>query len=209
MVDLLEKNMDSIMDEVLKKTFLLKNEDLNIATFSTIEADRPMTATITEVTDEDIENEVDANKRIILDGIVKINLAVSSLSEDATTKDKASKCLEMLTRHVNTCVTDNEDSSKSSLSLLYRAILPSLLSNFIQTASSWSPVSPQLEMLRIILTKCGHVAGYFPRTIVAILTSLCSQTSDPATRLSSLMILSRLLLNTAETIDSQGKNLLW
>ena len=85
--------------------------------------------------------------------------------------------------------------------------LPSLLSDMVTSASLWTQVSPQLEILRTLLTTCGSVAGCYPGTVVKILTSLCTvDTGDPATRLSSLMILSRLLLNTAETIDSQGNN---
>ena len=79
--------------------------------------------------------------------------------------------------------------------------LPSLLAEYLLS----SPSSPQLEIFRRILSlsQSGAVTGHFPRTMLAILTNLCSG-GDPNTRLQSFIILSRLLLNLQHTLDSQG-----
>ena len=71
--------------------------------------------------------------------------------------------------------------------------------------SPMSPASPDLDMFRQLLTSCGELTGHFPRTVVRILTNLCTvDTGEAATRLASLILLSRLLLNLADTLDCQG-----
>ena len=154
--------------------------------------------------DDNINNIDPTDSKIILDGIVKIYLAVTSL----TNEDVCQESMLTLTKIVDDIEGREEDDkdTSSSLHTLYKVCVPGVLCDMVTSASLWTQVSPRLEIFRSLLTRCGSVAGCYPVTIVKILTSLCQVDSgDPATRLTSLMILSRLLLNTAETIDSQGK----
>ena len=137
-----------------------------------------------------------ADYKTLLDGLVKINLAVRSLSQDPGTLRQALECQEALVQL----------TSMTSLTSLYLATLPSLLVNWLEASLTWSPSSPDLDMFRHLLTSCGDLTGHFPRTVVRILTNLCSvETGEAATRLASLILLSRLLLNLTDTLDSQGK----
>ena len=137
-----------------------------------------------------------ADYKTLLDGLVKINLAVLSLSQDPGTLRLALDCQEALVQL----------TSMPSLTGLFLATLPSLLVSWLEASLTWSPTSPDLDMFRHLLTSCGELTGHFPRTVVRILTNLCSvDTGEAATRLASLILLSRLLLNLADTLDSQGK----
>ena len=137
-----------------------------------------------------------ADYKTLLDGLVKINLAVLSLSQDPGTLRQALECQEALVQL----------TSMPSLTGLFQATLPSLLVNWLEASLTWSPTSADLDMFRHLLTSCGDLTGHFPRTVVRILSNLCSvDTGEAATRLASLILLSRLLLNLADTLDSQGK----
>ena len=136
-----------------------------------------------------------ADYKTMLDGLVKINLAVRSLSQDPDTLRQAQESLEALVQL----------TSLTSLTGLYLVTLPSLLVNWLEASLTWSPASPDLDMFRQLLTSCGELTGHFPRTVVRILTNLCTvDTGEAATRLASLILLSRLLLNLADTLDCQG-----
>ena len=123
----------------------------------------------------------------ILPGLVKILLAVESLTREPSLVESLRGWEERL------------GGEEAELYLL--AGLPSLLAEYLLS----SPCSPQLEIFRRILSlsQSGAVTGHFPRTMLAILTNLCSG-GDPNTRLQSFIILSRLLLNLQDTLDSQG-----
>ena len=190
--------LNKMITEVTSKSKDTDETIIEKAAENTVIQTRKEEATITEITEDEEDAEpLDLNQKLILDGIVKMNLAIISLSSNQATRDQADECR-------NTLV---EMTSDQSLLTLYRSTIPSLLSQFIQNSGTWSSASPQLEMMKTMLSLCGPVVGFFPKTMVMILTQMCNMdSSDPATRLASLMILSRLLLNTSDTLDSQGNN---
>ena len=94
--------------------------------------------------------------KMTLDGLVKLNLAVSSLAEDSGTLARAAQCRAGLVRV----------GGLGGLASLYTATLPPLLSSLAASCAAWSPVSPGLAMLRTLLTECGEVGGHFPGTVV-------------------------------------------
>ena len=191
LIKLLDPRIDRIVSNTVKNS---KDTDQTLLDNKPEQHERDIAeASIVEVTDEEQEAAFlgEDTTRHILSGLVKILLAVESLAEDQTLVETVRGCQERLV------------GAGGSLSELYRVSLPSLLSEYLQSSPAWSQVSPQLEMFRRILTHCGAVTGHFPRTVLAILTSLCTG-QDPNTSLQSFMMLSRLLLNLHETLDSQG-----
>ena len=137
-----------------------------------------------------------ADYKSILNNLVRMNLAVCSLSQDPESRRLARECEDALVQL----------TSVTSVTGLYLVTLPPLLVSWVDASLTWSPASPGLDMFRHLLTSCGALAGHFPRTVVRILANLCSLDSgEAATRLASLILLSKLLLNLADTLDSQGK----
>ena len=192
LINLLDSSLDSMVRSAVKSVketdqTLLDNKAEQAEEWNSVEAK------IVEIRDEEEEAAFlcEDKTRHMLECLVKILLAVESLSTDPGLQDTVKGCQERLSRDVE------------SLSELYRAALPSLLTQYVQTSNTWSQVSPQLQIFRRIITQCGAVTGHFPRTVITILTSLCSG-QDPNTKLQSFIMLSRLLLNLQQTLDSQG-----
>ena len=186
-INLLDNKLDRIVSEALKNT---KDTDQTLLDTKQDDGSESTEPRIVEIKDEAEEAAFLGGEKTnhVLCGLVKILLAVESLSREPRLVERV--------RGWEVRVGGGETE-------IYRAALPSLLAEYLTTSPSWTQVSPQLEIFRRILAQSGAVTGHFPRTVLAILTNLCSG-GDPNTRLQSFIILSRLLLNLQHTLDSQG-----
>lgn len=187
-INLLDTKLERIVSEALKN---IKSTDQTLLDSKQDDGSESTESRIVEIKDEEEEAAFLGGDKThhILCGLVKILLAVESLTSDPGLVLRLRGWEERL--------------GGGGASEVWRAGLPSLLAEFLISSPGWTQVSPQLQIFKRILTQSGPVTGHFPRTVLAILTNLCSG-SDPNTRLQSFIILSRLLLNTPDTLDSQG-----
>ena len=189
-INVMDNKLDRMVREALKNS---KDMDQTLLDSKQDEGSESTEPKIVEIRDEEEAAAfLDGEKtHSILPGLVKILLAVESLTREPSLVEGLRGWEERL------------GEEESELYLL--AGLPSLLAEYLLSSPCWTQVSPQLEIFRRILSlsQSGAVTGHFPRTVLAILTNLCSG-GDPNTRLQSFIILSRLLLNLQDTLDSQG-----
>ena len=132
-IKLLETNLSSIVADAVENN--KDTDDSIVNNKNTIEDEIKEEDKITEVTDEEIammdNNDEKSVGRTILEGLVKMCIAVSSLTSDEKTRDLGRTCLDKL-------VSSTRDDDETTL---MRATLPSLLKQFIQDSPAWSPVS--------------------------------------------------------------------
>ena len=132
-IKLLETNLSSIVADAVENN--KDTDDSIVNNRNTIEDELRKEDKITEVTDEEIammdNNDEKSVGRTILEGLVKMCIAVSSLTSDEKTRDLGRTCLDKL-------VSSTRDDDETTL---MRATLPSLLRQFIQDSPAWSPVS--------------------------------------------------------------------
>ena len=186
-INLLDNKLERVVREALRNTEDTDQTLLDCKQGDAAESTEPR---IVELRDEEEEAAfLGGEKKTsrVLAGLAKILLAVESLTSQPSLLEKVR----------------GWEGRLGGAEEVLRASLPPLLAEFLLSSPGWTPVSPQLEMFRRILSQSGAVTGHFPRTVLAVLTNLCSG-SDPTTRLQSFILLSRLLLNLQDTLDSQG-----
>ncbi|MCI4385290.1 hypothetical protein PGIGA_G00048680 [Pangasianodon gigas] len=94
--------------------------------------------------------------------------------------------------------------SLSSVHELYRQHMPQLLQWLLESPNSWSTYSIQKTQLEIIALQSGPVVGEFLPELIPLLQNCLLPSQDPEIRLHVFTMLSKLLLNSSNTLDSQG-----
>ena len=184
-INLLDHKLDKMASEALQS---VRDTDQTLLDSKQDEGPESTEARIVELRDDEEEAAFLGGGKTssLLCGLTKILLAVESLTREPSVLERVRGW-----------------EGRLGGAEVLRASLPPLLAEFLLSSPGWTQVSPQLEIFRRILSQSGAVTGHFPRTVLSILTNLCSG-SEPNTRLQSFILLSRLLLNLQDTLDSQG-----
>ncbi|KAJ3600692.1 hypothetical protein NHX12_031670 [Muraenolepis orangiensis] len=90
------------------------------------------------------------------------------------------------------------------VSQLYRQHMGRLLDWLLASAHDWSGCSPQRLQLQVIAVQSGPVIGEFVGQLMALLRVCLQPNTDPEMRLSIFTMLAKLLLDAANSLDSQG-----
>ena len=135
----------------------------------------------------------DDSKHVMADLFI-LSLAVISLSGNEMRRERARACQEKIM----------EFATIESLEMLYKNNIQNIFQTFLGSSPTWSSVSYEKHMFEAILHECGVVAGHFPDMVVTIFRNILSNENDPESRLQSFILLSKMLLNTSSTLDSQG-----
>uniref|UniRef100_A0A3B4U6T4 Dynein axonemal assembly factor 5 n=1 Tax=Seriola dumerili TaxID=41447 RepID=A0A3B4U6T4_SERDU len=87
---------------------------------------------------------------------------------------------------------------------IYRQHMGQLLDWLSASVNTWSSYSPQRLQLHIIVIQSGPVIGEFVSQLMLLLRSCLQPDKDPEMRMSTFTMLAKLLLDAANTLDSQG-----
>ena len=134
------------------------------------------------------------DSKIVKAELFKLSLVVISLSASENKRDRARTCQNNLRTF----------TEMNSLEMLYQENTPNIFKTFIDSSPTWTTVSYEKFVFEAVLHECGVVAGYFPGLVVTIFKNILSNENDPESRLKSFILLSKMLLNTSSTLDSQG-----
>uniref|UniRef100_A0A3Q3X073 Uncharacterized protein n=1 Tax=Mola mola TaxID=94237 RepID=A0A3Q3X073_MOLML len=126
--------------------------------------------------------------------LLQVLVAVQSLSTEPLTSNKALESVQLL------CKVQGLDSATE----LYRQHMGQLLDWMSASVSNWSSYSPQRLQLHIIVTQSGAVIGEFVSQLMPLLRCSLQPDKDPEMRMSIFTMLAKLLLNAANSLDSQG-----
>ncbi|XP_029106007.1 dynein assembly factor 5, axonemal [Scleropages formosus] len=88
---------------------------------------------------------------------------------------------------------------------LYRQHMEQLLSWLSNGLPSWSSYSVQRLQLEVIVLQSGPVIGEFLPQLLPLLQASVQPSRDPEMRLHIFILLSKLLLDASNTLDSQGR----
>ncbi|KAJ8346050.1 hypothetical protein SKAU_G00302430 [Synaphobranchus kaupii] len=88
---------------------------------------------------------------------------------------------------------------------LYRRHMPQLIGWLSQTQRTWTNYSTQRLQLEVIAFQSGPVIGEFLPLLMPLLQASVQPSRDPEMRLQLFTLLSKLLLDAPNTLDSQGK----
>ncbi|KAL4658134.1 dynein assembly factor 5, axonemal [Arapaima gigas] len=87
---------------------------------------------------------------------------------------------------------------------LYRQHMDELLSWLSNSLPSWTSYSIQRLQLEVVILQSGPVIGEFLPQLFPLLQASLQPSRDPEMRLQIFILLSKLLLNASNTLDSQG-----
>nr|XP_023666379.1 dynein assembly factor 5, axonemal isoform X1 [Paramormyrops kingsleyae] len=88
---------------------------------------------------------------------------------------------------------------------LYRRHMAALLDGLSRSQPSWTRHSPQRLQLEVITMQSGPVVGQFLPQLLPVLHDSLQPSRDPEMRLQIFILLSKLLLDARNTLDSQGQ----
>ncbi|XP_061079679.1 dynein axonemal assembly factor 5 [Conger conger] len=88
---------------------------------------------------------------------------------------------------------------------LYRQHMPQLIGWLSQTQRAWTNHSIQRLQLQVLVVQSGPVIGEFLPLLMPLLQDCVQPSRDPEMRLHLFTLLSKLLLDAPNTLDSQGK----
>ncbi|XP_060757414.1 dynein axonemal assembly factor 5-like isoform X3 [Neoarius graeffei] len=126
--------------------------------------------------------------------LLKVLVTVQCVATESKILTKAEKCVLCL------C----QVQSLSSVHELYRQHMAQLLQWLGESQTSWFAYSIQKTQLEIIALQSGPVVGEFLPELIPILQNCLLPSQDPEMRLHIFTMLSKLLLNSSNTLDSQG-----
>ncbi|XP_040918833.1 dynein assembly factor 5, axonemal-like [Toxotes jaculatrix] len=126
--------------------------------------------------------------------LLQVLVTVQSLSTETTLSEKALESVQCL------CKVQDLDSVMD----LYRQHMGQLLDWLSASVNTWSSYSPQRLQLHIIVIQSGPVMGEFLSQLMPLLRCCLQPDKDPEMRLSVFTMLAKLLLDAANTLDSQG-----
>ncbi|XP_058510583.1 dynein axonemal assembly factor 5-like [Solea solea] len=126
--------------------------------------------------------------------LLQVLVTVQSLSTDTDLSEKASESVRCLCK-----VQDLE-----SVMDLYRQHMAQLLDWLSASVNTWSSYSPQRLQLHVVVTQSGPVIGEFVSQLMPLLHRCLQPDKDAEMRLRVFTMLAKLLLDAANTLDSQG-----
>lgn len=126
--------------------------------------------------------------------LLQVLVTVQSLSTEPQLSEKAGDTLQLL------CKVQGLDSPAQ----LYRQHMDQLLDWLGASVNNWSSFSQQRLQLHVIVTQSGPVIGEFVSRLMHILHNCLQPDRDPEMRMSIFTMLAKLLLEAANTLDSQG-----
>ncbi|ROL51129.1 Dynein assembly factor 5, axonemal [Anabarilius grahami] len=127
--------------------------------------------------------------------LLKVLVSVQSLASQQEQHNKAEESLRSL------C----EAQGLSGACDLYRQHMADLLQWLSDSHHTWTSYSVQKTQLEIIAMQSGPVVGEFLPTLLPLLKSCVEPSRDPEMRLHIFTMLSRLLLDASNPLDSQGR----
>uniref|UniRef100_UPI003AAF52D3 dynein axonemal assembly factor 5 n=1 Tax=Centroberyx gerrardi TaxID=166262 RepID=UPI003AAF52D3 len=127
--------------------------------------------------------------------LLQVLVTVQSLSAEPLLSDKALESVRWL------CKVQGLDSVME----LYRQHMGQLLDWLAASVNTWSSYSPQRLQLHVIAVQSGPVMGEFVGQLMPLLRSCLHPDRDPEMRMSIFTMLAKLLLDSANTLDSQGR----
>ncbi|KAK6170739.1 hypothetical protein SNE40_019054 [Patella caerulea] len=122
-------------------------------------------------------------------------LTALALAQDQNVKDKVNSSLEQLATVLGL-------SSKQHLFELYTK---SVIKQFDDNYFSWTNHSMERQIFDTLLIEAGDVIGDLLEDIIPILVTSLKPEKDPEMRLKFFTLLSRLVMNAANTLDSKKK----
>ncbi|CAM4339129.1 unnamed protein product [Leuciscus chuanchicus] len=126
--------------------------------------------------------------------LLKVLVSVQSLASQQQQHNKAEESVRSL------C----EAQGLSGACELYRQHMADLLQWLSDSHHTWTSYSIQKTQLEIIAMQSGPVVGEFLPTLLPLLKSCVEPSRDPEMRLHIFTMLSKLLLDASNTLDSQG-----
>ncbi|XP_017311966.1 dynein axonemal assembly factor 5 isoform X2 [Ictalurus punctatus] len=126
--------------------------------------------------------------------LLKVLVTVQCESTDPQIHTKAEECVLTLSLVLGL----------SNVHELYRQHMAQLLQWLLESQNSWSTHSIQKTQLEIITFQSGPVVGEFLPELMPLLKNCLLPSQDPEMRLHIFTMLSKLLLNSSNTLDSQG-----
>ncbi|XDV12491.1 hypothetical protein PO909_001155 [Leuciscus waleckii] len=126
--------------------------------------------------------------------LLKVLVSVQSLASQQQQHNKAEESVRSL----------SEAQGLSGACELYRQHMADLLQWLSDSHHTWTSYSIQKTQLEIIAMQSGPVVGEFLPTLLPLLKSCVEPSRDPEMRLHIFTMLSKLLLDASNTLDSQG-----
>uniref|UniRef100_A0A8C1HUQ8 Dynein axonemal assembly factor 5 n=1 Tax=Cyprinus carpio carpio TaxID=630221 RepID=A0A8C1HUQ8_CYPCA len=127
--------------------------------------------------------------------LLKVLVSVQSLASQQEQCSKAEESVRCL------C----EAQGLSGACELYRQHMTDLLQWLSDSHHTWTSYSIQKTQLEIIAMQSGPVVGEFLPALLPLLKSCLEPSRDPEMRLHIFTMLSKLLLDSSNTLDSQGR----
>ncbi|XP_050962477.1 dynein axonemal assembly factor 5 [Labeo rohita] len=127
--------------------------------------------------------------------LLKVLVSVQSLASHQEQCNKAEESVRCL------C----EAQGLSGACELYRQHMADLLQWLCDSHHTWTSYSIQKTQLEIITVQSGPVVGEFLPALMPLLKSCLEPSRDPEMRLHIFTMLSKLLLDASNTLDSQGR----
>ncbi|KAJ8398750.1 hypothetical protein AAFF_G00419470 [Aldrovandia affinis] len=127
--------------------------------------------------------------------LLQILVTVQSQSTEPGLQDKVEETMRTL------CLVQG----LGGVTELYRQHMTQLMEWLSQTQLSWTSYSKQRPQLEVIAIQSGPVIGEFLPLLMPLLQGSVRPSQDPEMRLHFFTLLSKLLLDASNTLDSQGK----
>ncbi|KAF5896969.1 dynein assembly factor 5, axonemal-like, partial [Clarias magur] len=127
--------------------------------------------------------------------LLKVLVSVQCVSTEPEICAKAEECV--------LCLCNVQ--SLSIVHELYRQHMAQLLQWLLESQNYWSSYSIQKTQLEIIVLQSGPVVGEFLPEFIPLLQNYLLPSQDPEKRVHIFTMLSKLLLNSSNTLDSQGQ----
>ncbi|XP_042248057.1 dynein axonemal assembly factor 5-like [Thunnus maccoyii] len=126
--------------------------------------------------------------------LLQVLVTVQSLSTEPQFSEKALESVRCL----------GKVQGLDSVMELYRQHMGQLLDWLSASVSTWSSYSPQRLQLHIIVIQSGPVIGEFVNQLMPLLRGCLQPDRDPEMRMTIFTMLAKLLLDSGNTLDSQG-----
>ncbi|XP_020503564.2 dynein axonemal assembly factor 5 [Labrus bergylta] len=126
--------------------------------------------------------------------LLQVLVTVQSLSTEPHVSEKAMESVHLLCKV----------QGLHSVMELFRQHMGHLLDWLSASVNTWSSYSPQRLQLHVIVTQSGPVIGEYLGQLMPLLRSCLQPDRDTEMRMSIFTMLAKLLLDAANTLDSQG-----
>ncbi|RXM30209.1 Dynein assembly factor 5, axonemal [Acipenser ruthenus] len=127
--------------------------------------------------------------------LLKVLVTILSLSPDEELHDKVLEILGCLSAL----------QGLHSVSHLYRQHMAELMEWLAASQHNWTSFSVERLQFETIVIQSGPIIGEALHMLIPILKTCLQPSRDPEMRLQLLTVLSKLLLNASETVNSQGQ----